>query len=258
MKRWLWLLLAAMLLTSFSSCRSEESPDVPSNEIDVEAASVSRLREDMGIDELHAKALLDLLSHIGLEGEVLFAYPAVDDAEMPYYHVWIGEKTADIYMRDNGTAAAVLRGGEVAYGKIPEPPKKDEPSQPDAPDVPKDPDTPETPGNPTHPNDPDTPSDSTSITVDDHTATVKAGDKGHVYAHGEPGVEYKIKVYYASGVSTAKALSPQVAGEDGALVWEWTVNSRVKPGVYKIIVVRSDNDEDAVTLPFEVTANDGS
>ena len=88
-----------------------------------------------------------------------------------------------------------------------------------------------------------------------HTDKVAPGEKGHVRATGEPGVEYKIKVYYASGISTAKALSPQVAGEDGSLLWEWTVNSRVKPGVYKIIVVRADNEEDAVTLPFEVTDN---
>jgi hypothetical protein len=83
---------------------------------------------------------------------------------------------------------------------------------------------------------------------------VEAGCDGYVRAFGEAGVEYKIKVYYASGVSTAKALSPQVAAQDGSLVWEWTVSSRVKPGTYKIILVRCDDERDMITLPFEVTA----
>ncbi len=235
-------ILLCLLLVLLPACRREQAPsDTPTDEIDMEASSILRLCEDMGIDELHAKALLDLLSYVGLKGEVLFAYPAVDEEELSYYHVWIGEKTADIYMRDNGTAAAVLCAGEIVYGALPEPPQPDEPSDPD---------------NPAQPDDPAPPV--TSITVDDHTAVVQAGGKGYVHAHAEPGVEYKIKVYYASGVSTAKALAPQIAGEDGTLSWEWTVNSRVKPGVYKIIVVRADDDEDAVTLPFEVVAADES
>ena len=78
------------------------------------------------------------------------------------------------------------------------------------------------------------------------------GGTGYVRAQAFAGVEYQIKVYYASGVSTAKALSPKVADEDGMLTWEWTVSAQVKPGVYKIIVVRADDKRDAVTLPFEV------
>jgi hypothetical protein len=93
-----------------------------------------------------------------------------------------------------------------------------------------------------------------TISVESHTASVEAGCDGYVRAFGEAGVEYKIKVYYASGVSTAKALSPQVAAQDGSLVWEWTVSSRVKPGTYKIILVRCDDERDMITLPFEVTA----
>jgi len=53
-------------------------------------------------------------------------------------------------------------------------------------------------------------------------------------------------------VSTAKALSPQTADEDGRLVWEWTVGAQVKPGTYKIVIVRTDDERDSVTLPFEV------
>lgn len=234
--------LLCLLLLLLPACARKQALQDPPEAIDPTAASLLRLQEDMDIDELHAKALLDLLSQIGLTGEVLFAYPAIDERDVSYYHVWIGDETTDIYMRSDGTAAAVLCDGQLVYGRLPDPPQTSNPNDPELPDAPDDTDQP----NPT----------ATSITVDDHTALVETGGEGYVYAHAEPGVEYRIKVYYASGISTAKALSPQVAGEDGSLAWEWTVNSRVKPGVYKIIIVRSDNEEDAVTLPFEVVEAD--
>ena len=242
-----FLILLSLVLLLLTACGAKDAPEDAKQPSDTTATSIARLCEDMQIDERHAAALVDLFSYMNLTGEVLFAYPSVDNNGISYYHVWIGDKTANVYMRQDGTAQAILAGGTLLYGKIPEPSTPDLPTAPEHPDSPDDEKQPDQPAPPDNPN--------TSIVVLSHTDKVAPGEKGHVCATGEPGVDYKIKVYYASGISTAKALSPQVAGEDGSLLWEWTVNSRVKPGVYKIIVVRADNDEDAVTLPFEVTEN---
>jgi hypothetical protein len=233
MTKWRFLIALLFLSLLLTACVSPSSPsDEP--EIDTHAASVERLCDAMGLDELHATALLDLLAQMDAVGEVLFAYPATDEAEQPYYHIWIGEQTVDVYMETDGRVAAVLKSGIVLYGELPapaEPPSDDSPTD----DLPEEPVV-------------------LTISVESHTASVEAGCDGYVRAFGEAGVEYKIKVYYASGVSTAKALSPQVAAQDGSLVWEWTVSSRVKPGTYKIILVRCDDERDMITLPFEVTA----
>lgn len=247
MKRAILLFAAVMLLILLCSCASYEPADPPAGEVDVSANSILRLCEDMQIDERHAASLVELFSYMNLTGEVLFAYPSEDENGMAYYHVWIGDKTADVYLRQDGTASAILVGGALLYGSVPLPTTPDRPNDSNPNEGSGDEDGLQQPPSPSDPADPET-----SIQVLSHTAKVAPGDAGYVRALGEPGVEYKIKVYYASGVSTAKALSPQVAGEDGTLVWEWTVNSRVKPGVYKIVIVRSDDEEDAITLPFEV------
>jgi hypothetical protein len=227
-------LLLALLLTA---CVPKSAPSDDGTEIDVHAVSVERLCEAMEMDEVHAAALLDLLAQMELEGEVLFAYAAIDDNDFSYYHIWIGERTVDVYMRTDDTVAAVQSSGVLLYGALP---------------VPSEPPTEE--GNPPEQNDPNEPSVTLTLTLDSHTASVEAGCKGRVSVFGQAGVEYKIKVYYASGPSTAKALSPQVAASDGSLIWEWTVSSRTKPGVYKIEVIRVDDERDMLTLPFEVTA----
>ncbi len=247
MKRAILLFVAVMMLSLLCSCTSDEPAAPPANEVDVRANSISRLCEDMQIDEQHAASLVELFSYMNLTGEVLFAYPSEDENGMAYYHVWIGDKTVDVYLRQDGTASAILVSGVVLYGSVPLPPTPDRPNDSDPNEGSGEEDNTQQP-----PPSGDSADPETSIQVLSHTDKVAPGGAGFVRALGEPGVEYKIKVYYASGVSTAKALSPQVAGEDGTLVWEWTVNSRVKPGVYKIVIVRADDEEDTITLPFEV------
>ena len=247
MKNKIRRLLAALLLILLllTACASQPSPS-DKEEVDVHAVSVERLCEAMALDSVHAAALLDLLAQMEVEGEVLFAYPAIDDNDEAYYHIWIGERTVDVYVKEDDTVAAVQSAGVLLYGTVPVPsePPGEEGDPPGEDDPPKE-------------NDPNEPSVTLTLTLDSHTASVEAGCDGRVSVFGQAGVEYKIKVYYASGVSTAKALSPQVAAEDGALVWEWTVSSRAKPGTYKIIVVRADDERDMITLPFEVTAPSG-
>ena len=234
------ILLIALVLVA---CTPQSTPPDDAVEPDVHAISVERLCEAMDMDQTHAAALLDLLAQMDFEGEVLFAYHATDDNDQAYYHIWIGERTVDVYMKEDDTVAAVQSGGILLYGKVPAP--SEPPTQGDGPtgedDPPKE-------------DDPNEPPVTLTLTLESHTASVEAGCDGRVSVFGQAGVEYKIKVYYASGVSTAKALAPKVAGEDGSLIWEWTVSSRTKSGTYKIIVVRTDDERDMITLPFEVTS----
>lgn len=228
------ILLIALVLVA---CTPQWTPPDDAVEPDVHAISVERLCEAMDMDQTHAAALLDLLAQMDFEGEVLFAYHATDDNDEAYYHIWIGERTVDVYMKEDDTVAAVQSGGILLYGTVPHPSKP--PAEGD---------------DPPFEDDPNEPPVTLTLTLESHTASVEAGCDGRVSVFGQAGVEYKIKVYYASGVSTAKALSPKIAAEDGSLVWEWTVSSRTKPGTYKIIVVRADDERDMITLPFEVTS----
>ncbi len=238
----IFLALLAFMMLITTACKDKAPASGDPLEPDVHAISVERLCEAMDMDKTHAAALLDLLAQMDFEGEVLFAYHATDDNDEAYYHIWIGERTVDVYMKEDDTVAAVQSGGILLYGKVPvpsEPPTgEDDPIGED--DPPKE-------------DDPNEPPVTLTLTLESHTASVEAGCDGRVSVFGQAGVEYKIKVYYASGVSTAKALSPKVAAEDGSLIWEWTVSSRTKPGTYKIIVVRADDERDMITLPFEVT-----
>ncbi len=224
------LALMAFLLLTVSCVPQHPAQDTSLS--DVRASSIACLSEEMPLDASQAEALFDLLMGQGMEGEVLFAYPATDDADRDYYHIWMGEATVDAYLRDDGSVAALSKAGVVIFGELPAP---DDPSQEESP---PDEDAPASPH--------------TTITLDSHTATVVPGDMGRVSVFGTPGEQYKIKVYYAGGVSSSKALAPLVAGEDGSLVWEWKISSQVKPGVYKIEVVHAENNDDRIVLPFEV------
>ena len=231
MRRLVSLGVALLLAALGVSCASV---DLAGDRLgDTRPASLSRLTEHMPIDAAQADTLLDLLSAQGLEGEVLFAYPATDEDGRAYYHVWIGETTVDVYLGGVGQAEALVQAGVLIFGELPVPETPEDGDEDDA-------------------DESDSDEVVLTITPSDHTATVALGETGYVRVFGTPGEQYKIKVYYASGVSTAKALSPQVAGEDGSLVWEWTVSRQVKPGVYKIEVVHAENKEDKLTLPFEV------
>jgi hypothetical protein len=233
-------LLLALLMTGFVCC----TPDDPAEEgisEDQKEISIERLREGMALSREEAEGLLVLLAEFDLTGEVEFVYSAEDEIERIYYHLWIGEGTADVYLDESGELCAIRQAGKVLWGELPPPPEQeDEGDEPgDVPVI-----MPEEPL-------------PTTITVDSHTAVVELGGQGYVRAKGKPGVEYKIRVYYSSGASTAKALSPKTAAEDGTLVWEWEISTNVKSGKYRSIIVRADNDLDSVQLPFEVVASIG-
>ncbi len=65
---------------------------------------------------------------------------------------------------------------------------------------------------------------------------VKVNRTARLAASGIPGVKYEIAVYYASGKSRAKGLSPRIANGNGVVEWTWKVGQRTKPGTYRITV----------------------
>lgn len=70
-----------------------------------------------------------------------------------------------------------------------------------------------------------------------------------VTARATPGMTCDIRVQYARGHSSARALAPTVAGEDGVVRWSWRVSPRTRPGEWPIIVTCGHNHAMA-TLPI--------
>jgi hypothetical protein len=192
--------------------------------------------EQAGLSVGQAKELLDVLKTLGYTGEVLFAYPATDEDDAEYLHVWIGERTVDVYYAADGHIRLIKQSGILLYGDEQAP--SDEGG--------------EAPSEPEEPTEPEQPPVETTLTLDDASAQVIAGDGAHVRVHGRAGEQYRIKVYLKSGASSAKGLEPKIADEDGLITWEWKVSSRTTPGDYRIVIERISDERDALELPFTV------
>ncbi len=213
-----------ILLLTLTACTLPSTE--PSDE-DIRAASIVRLCEQTGLAVEQADELLELLSVLGYSGEVLFAYPATDADEATYYHVWIGERTVDVYLAEDGGIASIRQNGIVLYGDAPSGAQATPEQQP-AERV------------------------ESTLCLDGMTEQVVAGDDAYVRAIGRAGEEYRIKVYLKSGPSAAKGLEAKTAGTDGVLLWEWNVSSRTTPGDYRIVIVRVSDERDLLELPFTV------
>lgn len=254
MKRVLAVGMCIILLATLVACTP--APAEPSDE-DTRAVSIVRMCEQAGISVGQAKELLDVLKTLGYTGEVLFAYPATDEDDAEYLHVWIGERTVDVYYNADGQIRLIKQSGILLYGdeqapsdesgKAPTEPNEREPDEP----VPSE--QPTEPSEPTEqPNKPEQPPAETTITLDDMSAQVMAGGEAHVRVYGRAGEQYRIKVYLKSGASSAKGLEPKIADGDGLIVWEWKVSSRTTPGDYRIVIARISDERDALELPFTV------
>ena len=79
--------------------------------------------------------------------------------------------------------------------------------------------------------------------------TVRRNEDATVVIQGQPGVKYRIAVYYSSGASTAAGLEPVTADSSGQASWTWHVGGRTKPGDFHIEV--SGGGESA-SVPFSV------
>jgi beta-lactamase superfamily II metal-dependent hydrolase len=80
-----------------------------------------------------------------------------------------------------------------------------------------------------------------TLDITNVSSPVSRGGLGEVDAITVPGATCKITVYYKSGPSTAKGLSPQTADENGNCSWSWTVASRTTPGTWRIVVMATLN-----------------
>lgn len=253
------LILCAMLAVALTAC---DAPLTPSPAPDVKQASISRLCEQTVFDAAQAQEVLSLLSSLGYEGEVMFAYPAVDDDDVEYYHVWIGERTVDVYADEDGNVRSVRQSGVVLYGEQPTIPTVQQPSteQPSTEQPPVEQPSTEQPTEQPPAEQAPTVAEPTqdgqetemTLTVDEWSGSVTVGDKARITARGRAGERYRIEVHYKSGISSAKGLEPQVAGEDGALAWSWTVSARTTPGDYRIRLVRLSDERDCLELAFSV------
>lgn len=262
MKRTLIFLFCVALAFLLAFCTP--SPTEPDTE-DVRAASIVRLCEQSGLSVERADELLDLLGVLGYAGEVLFAYPATDDADRDYYHVWIGERTVDVYFAEDGKVTAIRQSGILVYGDDPDvadrpddAPIENEPSG-QTPTSPPSSDGEDTTDNGSsqapsdaQPDEPEQPPVEMTLCLDDVSAQVSAGNAAFVQAHGRAGEEYRIKVYLKSGPSTAKGLEEQTADADGGLSWNWKISARTTPGDYRIVIARISDERDALELPFTV------
>lgn len=232
MKRIFVFFLCAVILL-MTACTP--APTEPSDE-DTRAVSIVRMCEQAGLSVGQAKELLDVLKTLGYTGEVLFAYPATDEEDAEYLHIWIGERTVDVYYTADGHIRLIMQSGILLYGDEQAP--FDEGG--------------EAPSELEEPTEPEQPPVETTLTLDDMSAQVMAGSEAHVRVHGRAGEQYRIKVYLKSGASSAKGLEPKIADGDGLIVWEWKVSSRTTPGDYRIVIARISDERDALELPFTV------
>mgnify|MGYP003906016161 CR=1 FL=1 len=80
--------------------------------------------------------------------------------------------------------------------------------------------------------------------------TVKAGETATLTIQGEPKTQYRIEVYYKSGLSKAEGLEAKTSDADGKVSWSWKVGAKTAPGTYKIIIT---SDKGKKEIPFTVT-----
>lgn len=191
-----------------------------SQEGDTRAASVERLCEESGLTDVQAGELLDLLAELGYTGEVLFAYPATDENDAAYYHIWIGEQTVDAYLDTRGEVISVRQNGVVRYengAAVPEALPTDTDAEIDMPeeDLPEDApseaeppptesaasDEPLEPLEPGEPVEPAEPPVEATLSVVKLTDTVAVGEDAWLEAYGRAGETYRIEVHYKSGIS---------------------------------------------------------
>lgn len=220
MRRECYASVLLLLVVLLGACSPKTPPAVEATR----EVSVGRLCEAMQLTERMAEDALDLLGTLGFDGEVMYAYPLTDEEGNEYHRVWIGEDTVDVEISPYGEVRSVRRSGVPVWRAS----EQTHPTRPSEVTVP--------------------------LCLVSVTDTVGQGDTARIELTAQTGVEYRIEVYYKSGISTAKGLEARMPAPNGRLVWTWTVNSRVTPGEYRIRVVRVCNESDAIELPFTVVA----
>ena len=89
----------------------------------------------------------------------------------------------------------------------------------------------------------------TTQTLISLTSPIHPGAYATIIVRSRARAACTIAVYYKSGLSTAKGLTPKVAGSDGRCAWTWLVGARTTPGTWRIVV---KTDVISKTYPFVV------
>ncbi len=248
------LLLAALLLCSLCACLDGEDT-APSPLSEQEALSLSVLVDQLGLSDICAMDVLVQLRRAGFEENVRMAFVGSDESEdgSQTYRIWLESASVDVVVGADGLVCRLHSGDKVFYVQelsntapiippVSNDPQTGKPAEP----TPNDPTPPvdnpvENPDNLTPPQ-PNTPPDAgetveKTLKIVSLTTPIEAGKKATLVAHGMAGEEYDISVRYASGESSAQGLEPQLADEDGVLIWTFRVASRVAAGEYPVTVI---------------------
>lgn len=90
-----------------------------------------------------------------------------------------------------------------------------------------------------------------SISLENITSPVTAGETAVLNIKGRPFTEYSVSVYYSSGKSSAKGLEPKISDEKGYVEWSWKIGAKTSPGNYKIVIAGGD---EAIETVIEVVS----
>ena len=71
--------------------------------------------------------------------------------------------------------------------------------------------------------------------------TVKRREEATIKFKGEALAEYSVSVYYSSGLSTSKSLSPVSADSTGIFGWSWKIPKTAKTGEIRIVVTSKNS-----------------
>jgi competence protein ComEC len=74
------------------------------------------------------------------------------------------------------------------------------------------------------------------LTIESVTSPVAPGDDATLTAQTSANASCQITVYYKSGPSKAKGLTPRKADANGFVSWTWVVGTNTTPGTWRIVV----------------------
>lgn len=95
-----------------------------------------------------------------------------------------------------------------------------------------------------------TPAETDNIAILHLTSPVCQNETAILQIRGKPLTQYKIWVYYDTGLSTAKGLEPKQSDEAGIVIWSWRVGPNTNAGRQRIVI---EGDGKIYETEFETT-----
>ena len=94
------------------------------------------------------------------------------------------------------------------------------------------------------------PAETDNIAILHLTSPVCQNETAILQIRGKPLTQYKIWVYYDTGLSTAKGLEPKQSDEAGIVIWSWRVGPNTNAGRHRIVI---EGDGKIYETEFETT-----